>query len=325
MDNIGWGIIGTGAIAKKFAFGLSKAPGAELVAVGSRARQTADRFADEFDVPHRHASYETLAADGDVDVVYVATPHTFHKACSLLCLDAGKAVLCEKPFTINASEAEEVIASARKRKRFIMEGMWTRFFPAMDKLRELLTENVVGEIRMVAADFGFRAGVDPKARLFNPMLGGGALLDVGVYPVSLASMLLGPPDRIATLAHLGETGVDEQSGMLFGYEGGEIALLYTAVRTTTPHEAFILGTEGRIRIRAPWWKPSALEVTGKRSEVHELPFEDNGFQYEAAHVTARLRQGKLESDIMPLDETLSVMRTMDEVRSQWGLTYPMEK
>jgi predicted dehydrogenase len=196
---IRWGILGTGRIAGQFARGLAALDDAELVAVGSRAAQTAAEFADEHGVPHRHASYADLAADPDLDAIYVATPHPFHKGNSLLCLGAGKAVLCEKPFTINAAEAEEVVAAARGQGRFLMEAMWTRFVPAAARVRELLAEGAIGEVRMLRADFGYRAGIDPNGRLFNLALGGGALLDVGVYTVSFASMVFGAqPSQITS-------------------------------------------------------------------------------------------------------------------------------
>jgi predicted dehydrogenase len=208
-DKTHWGIIGTGKIAKEFATGLAVLPEAELVAVGSRTAESANRFANMFGVPHRHASYEALVNDSNVDVVYVATPHSLHKENSLLCLQAGKAVLCEKPFTINAAEAETVIRLAREKKLFLMEAMWTRFIPLVVKVRQLLADRVIGDVQMLVADLGFLVDFDPLHRLFAPQLGGGALLDLGVYPVSLASMIFGPPSRITGMAQLGKTGVDE--------------------------------------------------------------------------------------------------------------------
>lgn len=325
FSTLRWGIIGPGNIAKRFATGLKALPDARIIAIGSRTPGKADTFAGEFDVPHRHDSYQALVSDPDVDAVYVATPHPYHREHSLLALQAGKPVLCEKPFTINANEAGEIVRVAREKKVFAMEAMWSRFFPLMTRVRELLQSGAIGEVRMLQADFGFRSGVNPEGRLFKPALGGGALLDVGVYTVSLASMLLGTPDRITALATMGETGVDEQSAMLFGYSNGAIALLSTAIRTNTPHEATIIGTDGYLKIHRSWWTPKTMTLTKNgKEEVIEVPFEGNGFHYEAAEVARCLRAGKLESDVMPLDESLSVMKTMDEVRAQWGLKYPME-
>ncbi|UCC64997.1 MAG: Gfo/Idh/MocA family oxidoreductase [Anaerolineae bacterium] len=325
-EEIRWGIIGTGNIARQFARGLAVLPDAELAAVGSRTAAAAGAFAEAFDVPHRHSSYEDLAQDPDVDAVYIATPHPLHRENTLLCLRAGKAVLCEKPFAINAAEAEEMIRLAREKGLLLMEAMWSRFFPAMAKVRELLAAGAIGQVSLLTAEFGFRARFDPSNRLFNPALGGGALLDVGVYTVSLASMVFGSPSRVTGLAHLGSTGVDEQAGIILSYEGGQLAVLATAIRTATPQEAMLMGSDGHIRIHPRWWMPTrlTLSVTGREDEVFELPFTGNGYNYEAAEVMACLRAGKLESEVMLLDETLSIMRTLDQLRAQWGLKYPME-
>ena len=326
MGKIRWGIIGTGAIAHKFATGLSACADAELSAVGSRKQETAEKFASEFHIPRRHASYESLASDPEVDAVYIATPHPMHKENSMRFLEAGKAVLCEKPFTINAKGAREVIRLARKKKVFLMEAMWSRFLPVQVKVRELLAAGAVGEVRMVQSDFGFRTEVNPKGRLFDPELGGGAMLDVGVYNLSLASMIFGPPRDVKALAHLGETGVDEQAAVILGYEGGRLAVSTTAVRTQTAHEAVIFGTTGWIRIDKPWWRSNGLTLTvyGKGDTHIETPMTSNGYNYEAEEVMSCLRAGRLESAVMPLDETLSIMKTMDRIRAQWGLVYPME-
>jgi predicted dehydrogenase len=325
-ERIRWGIIGTGRIAAQFADGLAVLPDAALVAVGSRAQESADAFGDRFDVSRRHASYEALAEDPEVDVVYIATPHPFHQENSILCLRAGKAVLCEKPFAINAGQAQAVIDLAREEGLFLMEAMWTRFLPTMRKLRELLAAETIGPVQMMSADFGFRSEFDPTSRLFDPALGGGALLDVGVYTLSLAEMTLGPPARITSMAHIGETGVDEQAVVVLGFGSGQMALLSTSVRTTTSQEATLLGTEGQIKVHAPWWQSQKLSLTlsGQGTEVLELPFAGNGYQYEAQAVMDCLREHRQQSAVMPWDETLSVMRTMDRVRAQWGLRYPME-
>lgn len=326
MDKLRWGILGTGNIASQFARGLEALPEHELVGVGSRSQASADRFGEQFDVSHRHASYEALAADAEVDAVYIATPHHLHRDNSILCLEAGKHVLCEKPFTINAAQAEEVIAVARQRGLFLMEAMWTRFFPIMVRLRALLAEGVIGDLLMLQSDFGFRIRFNPEHRLFDPAMGGGATLDVGVYPISLASMLFGAPKEIRSLAHLGQTGVDEQAAMILGYEGGRMALMSTAVRVSTPQEAFLLGSQGQIKIHYQWWYLTHMTISkpGQEDQEIHLPYEGNGYNYEAAEVLDCLNAGKLESDVMLLDETVSIMRTMDTLREQWGLRYPME-
>ncbi len=327
LSALRWGILGTGAIARQFFEGLSVLPDAEVLAVGSRSGATAERFAEERGIPRRYASYEDLAADPDVDVVYVATPHPFHAANAELCLRAGKAVLCEKPFTVNAGEAERVVGLARERRLFLMEGMWTRFFPLIGELRRLLSEGAIGEPRMLAADFGFRDRFDPRSRKFDPDLGGGALLDVGVYCISLACHLFGAPSEVAGVGQLGETGVDEQSAAILRHEAGRLSVLSFATRTGTPQEATVMGTEGYIRIHSNWWRPKVLTLhrPGEKERLVEAPITGNGFNYEAAEVMRCLREHKTESEVMPLEETLSVMRTMDECRGAWGLRYPGEE
>ncbi len=321
-----WGIVGLGNIAHKFAEGLKSVPNVELAAVGSRSQEKADKFGDLFGATRRYGSYEELAADPNVDAVYVASPHSKHKEDALLCLNGGKAVLCEKPFTINAAEAEKVIQVARDKKIFLMEAMWTRFIPIMGKVRELVKDGAIGDVRMVMADFGFQAGFDPKSRLFDPALGGSALLDVGVYPISFASMLLGTPEHVTGTAHLAPTNVDDNAGMLLRYPKGEIAVLATTVNVNTPQRATILGTGGRIEIHPPFWIPKALILSrnGQADELIELPYEGNGYNYEAQEVERCMAQGLTESPIMPLDETLAIMKTMDDLRAQWGVKYPME-
>lgn len=323
-DKIRWGILGTGAIAHKFATGLKAVPDAQLIAVGSRTQAAADKFADEFNAPRHHASYEALADDPDVDVIYISTPHNFHKDNSILCLNAGKPVLCEKPFTINAAETDAVIQTARAKKLFLMEAMWTRFLPVLVQVRDFITAGAIGEVRMLTADFGFRTSVNAEGRLFNKVYGGGALLDVGVYPVSLASMLFGVPTAIKALAQLGTTGVDEQAAIIFSHAVGQLALLSTAIRTNTQHEAVIAGTDGMIKI-PDWWRATQFTLIKEgQSETFAPPFEGNGYNYEAAAVGRCLREGKLESDVMPLEETRAIVATMDAIRAEWGLKYPGE-
>lgn len=323
---IRWGILGPGNIANAFARGLGVLPDAKLIAVGSRSIKRAKEFADKYNIPHRHGSYDDLANDPDVDVVYVATPHPFHKEHSILCLNAGKAVLCEKPLAINAGDVKEIIECARKTKKFLMEAIWTRFLPVIVKVRKWLSAGAIGEVRMLTADFGFRADWDVKGRLLNPELAGGGLLDVGVYTIAMAYMVFDrPPSKVTSIAHIGETGVDEQAAMLLGYDKGQLAILSCAVRTNIPQDAKILGTDGHILIPDFWHTTSAvLHVQGKKPEQIEIPFEGTGYNYEAAEVMRCLRAGKPESDIMPLDESLAIMKTTDQIRAQWGLKYPVE-
>lgn len=325
-NRIRWGILGTGKIAHQFATALRRLPAAELLAVGSRSLEAATRFAEKFNIGRRYKSYAELVSDPEVEVIHVATPHSCHAENTQLALKAGKAVLCEKPFTINAAQAREVIGLARDRKLFLMEAMWTRCFPLMAKLRELLSSGAIGETRQLTADFGFRAEYKDESRLFGPEFGGGALLDVGVYPVSLASLLFGTPTRIVSTANLGPTGVDEEAAMILTHPGGQLAILHTAIRLETAQEAIIIGTQGRIRIHSPWWRPVSMTLAheGKTDEQFDFPLEGNGYEYEAQEVMDCLRSGKLESPVMPLEESVSIMRTLDAIRAQWGLKYPME-
>jgi len=321
-----WGILGLGDIATKFATGLTGCPGACLLAVGSRTQDKADAFAHAQGAARAYGSYAALVADPDVDVVYVATPHTGHREAALLCLRAGKAVLCEKPITVNAGECAELIRCARRARVFLMEAMWTRFVPAMVQVRRWLAAGAVGDVRMVTADFGFRSAGDPLHRHLNPALAGGGLLDVGVYTLAMASMVLGRPRDIIGRCHLGATGVDEQAAMLLTYAGGRLATLSCAVCTETPQEARILGTRGSIHIPKFWHAAEATLTTyaDKQRVTYAPGLKVNGYEYEAMEVGRCLRQGLLESPVMPLAESLAIQRQMDALRRQWGLRYPGE-
>jgi predicted dehydrogenase len=323
---IRWGILGTGGIAAKFARDLRLLPDAQLVAVGSRAQATADSFAGEWGASRGYPSYAELVADPEVDAVYVSSPHPMHREDALLAIEAGKAVLCEKPFTINAAEAREVVAAARARGVFVMEAMWTRFLPHMVKVREVIASGVLGEVRAVYADHGQWFAEDPAFRLFAPELGGGALLDLGVYPISFASMVLGTPARVTAVSTPAFTGVDAQTSMIFEYDGGAQALLTCILEARSTVRAAVVGTAGRIEIDWVWYQPATFRVITRDGETTEYdePCEPRGMQHEAAEVARCLRAGLLESPTMPVDETVSIMATMDEVRRQIGLRYPGE-
>ncbi len=326
QTSIRWGILGTGVIAGRFAEGLRYAPGAELVAVGSRQRQTAETFADRLGIPRRHGSYESLANDPDVDVVYVATPHPMHADATVLCLSNGKHVLCEKPFALNSNEADRMVAAARGHDRFLMEAMWMRFRPAMVKLRELLADGAIGEVRMISAELSWKATFNAENRLFAPALGGGALLDCGVYPISFAAMVMGQPARITGVPTLGETGVDEQAGIVLGNDQGQLAVIAISIQGNGPRTASILGTKGRIDVPTDWHRPEALVLypDGGEPQHFDLPHEGIGYHFEAIEVMNCIRAGKVESNTLPLADTLAIQRTMDELRAQWGIKYPSE-
>ncbi len=324
-NKIRWGILGTGRIASEFATGLQRVDDAELVAVGSRTNDAAKRFAAKFNIPNFHAGYDNLARDNDVDVIYIATPHNSHKDNTILCLENGKAVLCEKPFTINAKEAEMVIELARSRNLFLMEAMWTRYIPAIIKLRELLDQKVIGNVQIMLAGGAFIPDFDPEFYLFNHELGGGVLLDAGVYLVSMASMVFGPPVKILAMGQLGKTGVDEHDAILLEHDNGALANLYVSLRGKSSPDLTLIGDKGKIYTHAPIFCPGKLTISiDGKDEIIEMPFEANGYQFEAIEVGRCLREGKTESDIMPLDETLQIMRTMDNIRAQIGLKYANE-
>lgn len=323
---IRWGIMGPGSIARRFTEGLKALPDADLAAVGSRDKSRAEAFATEHGYKRTHGSYQELVNDPEVDVIYVATPHNGHYEGCMMALDAGKAVLCEKPFMMNSKQSAEVIAKARANKLFLMEGMWTRCFPIFDKLRSLLKEEVIGKVWLLDVDFGFRAGYNPESRLFDPVKGGGGLMDVGVYCVSLASMIFGTPDKVEGMATLGLSGVDEVAAINLHHTDGSIAMLSTTLRANTPSIATLCGENGSIVINSAWWCPAKLtvKVNGKETEVIEMPFEGGGFQFEAAEVQRCVREGLTECPIMPLDETVQIMKTLDTLRSLWGVRYPSD-
>ncbi len=317
---IRWGILGTGGIAATFTEDLLRMPDQQVAAVGSRTAESAGRFAERYGIARAYASYAELAADDSLDVIYVATPHSGHHAAALLCLRAGRAVLCEKAFTVTAAEAEELVAVARAENRFLMEAMWTRFNPAVTRLRELVVDGVIGEVRSVTADFSFSFPYDPTHRLFAPELGGGAVLDLGIYPVSFAWMLLGEPAKVHAVAGLAPNGVDANTGILLGYRNGAVALLHCSLEAEGPVAATVLGTKGRIDVHAPFFRPTAFTVhpSGGEPWTHTVELDGHGYTYQAAEVAGRLRAGELESPVMPLDETVAIMRTLDAIRSQLG-------
>lgn len=326
MSDFRWGILGTGKIARRFMQAAFYVPEARVVAVGSRTHSSAEQFGAQYGIPKRYARYDAVLADPEVQIVYIATPHSLHAENALAAIRAGKHVLCEKPFTLNASQAEQVVDAARTQGVFVMEGMWTRCFPVMREIVRRMQAGELGEIRYVQADFGFRPEFNPASRLFAPELGGGALLDVGVYPVALAFLALGKPQQVVAHATLGATGVDELCGMLLVYENGAQAVLSASLQVETPKQAHICGTLARIYMPAPWWKPSeAYLIRNDGSQEHLFyPYEGDGLQFEIRHVHDCLRRNLRESPWMPLAETLAIMHTLDTLRAQMGVRYPGE-
>lgn len=326
---IRWGILGCGGIANRFATGVAAVEGSTLAAVASRTPGKARPFAEKYGVGSFFDNYEDLVRRADIDAVYVSTTHNFHHQCVKLALDHGKAVLCEKPFTVNARELKDLVDLARRRKLFLMEGMWTRFLPAIVQVRKWLEEGEIGEVRQVRADFGFRIAFDPKHRLFDPALAGGALLDAGIYPLSFASMVMGgPPERIQATAEIGQTGVDNQSAYQLTYRNGAIAMLSSAVRTELDCRAVIYGTEGRIEV--PNRFLSAKEAILRKGDdppvQRQFPFAvEDDFSFEIEAAADCVRNGETESRSMPLEESIQLMETIDQIKTQLGLVYANDR
>lgn len=323
--DVRWGIAGPGAIATRFAAGLGDVEGATVVAVGSRSLERADGFGARFDIPRRYGSYEELAADEDVDVVYVATPHARHATDTLLFLNAGRHVLCEKPFALNAAQARQMVSAAAANGRFVMEAMWSRFLPAYRALTDVLGSQRIGEPLLVEADFGFRSPVDPKHRHFDLEQGGGALLDLGVYPVQLCSLVLGTPDAIAAQGHVGSTGVDEQVAVVLHHPGGGLGVVKAAIRTSMACTARIAGTDGWVQLPPFMHCPDHLTVfDGTGEHVIEASWNGEGLRFQAEEVHRCLEAGSCESPRMPWSETIAIAATMDAIRAQVGVRYPGE-
>ncbi|MEV6262884.1 Gfo/Idh/MocA family oxidoreductase [Streptomyces sp. NPDC051784] len=326
-----WGVLATGGIAATFTGDLlaMKDPGAEVVAVASRTEPSARAFAERFGIARAYGSWAELVADETVDVVYVATPHSAHREAAGLALEAGKHVLCEKAFTLNEREARELVDLARERGLFLMEAMWTYCNPVIRRMTELVRDGAIGEIRTVRADFGFAGTFGAEHRLRDPALGGGALLDLGVYPVSFAHLLLGEPDRVQADALLSPEGVDLNTGMLLGWNSGATALLACSITGDLPTAASVTGTAGRIEFPHGFFHPDHFILHRPGHEPEKVvsgpgPQGLTGMQYEAAEVTRALLAGETESPLVPLEGSLAVMRTLDAVRDRIGVRYPAD-
>ncbi|MDR0640994.1 MAG: Gfo/Idh/MocA family oxidoreductase [Treponema sp.] len=327
-DRINWGVAGTGGISNRFVMGLRDAKGARLYAASSRSREKAEAFAAKYGFEKAYGDYRAMLDDPAVEAIYIGTPHVTHKEMAIAAFRAKKAVLCEKPVSINAAELSQMIAEAKANKVFFMEAMWTRFVPPLLKFKEWLNSGIIGEVKMVQANFCFSAPFNPQGRLYNIGLGGGALLDAGVYPVSLASFAFGgkKPEAVKSMMYLGETGVDEEVSALLSYGGPRMASLSAAISTAGVNDGWIYGTQGYIHLPDFVFSHSAdLQVYGRYKYHYEPEFLSNGYNYEAEELMNCLRAGKLESGIMGLSESLVIMETMDQIRAQGALLYPGER
>lgn len=318
--------MGTGNIAKKFAADLRFVPGAELAAVGSRSHESANRFAMELNIPHAYASYEALCKSDDVDVVYIATPHTLHYGNTLLCLNNGKAVLCEKPFAINTKQAKEMIALAQQKQLFLMEAMWMKCNPVFLSLMEMVHGGTIGKVVSMMVNFGFNVQPTAPDRLTNKDLGGGTIMDIGVYNTCMVLSVLGKPNKITAMMTPAKRGADAQCAVNFGYENGALAQLFSSFSTRLPTEAFIGGTLGSLKLSPLFYRPKAIiehiDFESGKTKHTALPLnEGTGYQYEAIHVGECLRAGKMESDLMRFADSLLLMETLDLIREKAGITY----
>ena len=324
VNTVRFGVLGSGNIAAKFTEDLKRSPACEVVAVGSRSIERAALFQNDHGLARGHGSYEALVEDPDVDVIYVAVPHPGHRDAALLCLEAGKPVLVEKPFTMNLDQASEIVHAARARGLFCMEAMWTRFLPQFRDVRRLLDDGALGDVKTLVAEFGVWFPKDAASRLYDPTLGGGALLDLGIYPVSLSHFVFGPPSKVTAVSNRTFTDVDEQTSMLLQYESGKQSLLTATLGAELPNRAVIAGEDGYLELNDRWHQPSTITLRRRGVDATSFDYheEGNGLRYQAEEVARCLQAGELESPIMPLDATLAVMATMDEIRSQINLTYP---
>ena len=323
MKTTTWGIIGPGKIANKFATALEMVEGAALGAIASRDLARGQEFAARHNVATVYDDYAALAADPAIDAIYVATPHGFHAEHSILCLKHGKAVLCEKPMALNAGEVEAMITAAREAKVFLMEAMWTRFVPLMRSIMELIASGRIGTVKYARADFGFYASFDPNGRLFNIRLGGGSLLDIGIYPLFLCVQLLGRPNAITAFGRLSPTGSDETCHAVLGFEDGATAVVSSTLACQTSLSAEIAGTQGMIRIGTSWYKNNRYEWnrTGEAAQLVELEPLVNGFEYQIREVMECLDKGLIESPSLPHSFSLMMAQTMDAIRAQIGVRY----
>lgn len=329
MDKVRWGILGSGKIAKKFAADLALVTDAELVAVGARELASADAFARQFNIRHAHGSYLELVRNPSVDAIYIATPHSHHYEHGLLCLQHKKAALIEKAFTINARQAKELVREARHNNVFLMEAFWTRFLPHYRKAKEMIAEGKVGTIQSIIAEFGFKPTPPIAPRIYDPALGGGSLLDIGVYPVFLALDILGKPDEILAQMTPAPTGADSQCSIQFKYKNGALAQLFSSFNSNLATGADIAGDSGRIRMTHRFHGPTTeleyypdVVASGQRIDFEQA--KGNGYEYEAQHVTDCIKKGLLESPLRTHADTILLMETLDAIRKLAGIHYPAD-
>ncbi len=319
-----WGIIGLGKIAHKFAQDIQRIPNARVYAVASRSLEKAKTFGKTYNAEYCYGSYREILDCPKLDVVYIATPHIYHCSNTIMCLNNKIPVLCEKPFAINAAEVRRMVAASKNNNTFLMEALWTRFLPTIKKTLAIIEKGTIGEVVSLKADFGFKAKVDASSRLFDQNLGGGSLLDVGIYPVFLSLLLLGKPTDIKAVSNIGKTNVDESCAMLLKYPKNKMAILHSSIVTKTSTEAFIYGTKGTIRINTRWHEPTSLTLMldGKEPKDYFFEFDSNGYRYEAEEVQKCLKAKKLGSQLLSHHFSLDLIELLDEIRMIAGIYYP---
>jgi predicted dehydrogenase len=321
-----WALVGTGNVAARFGIDLRLSDLHELVAVHSRSADRGEAFAARVHAPAWHTDLHSMLARDDVDAVYIAVPHPMHHDVAAAAIDAGKAVLLEKPFTVTAAEARDLVERARARGVFLMEAMWTRFLPHMVHIRKLLAAGRLGNLQMVTVEHGVWFAHNPAHRMFDPALGGGALLDLAIYPISFVSMVLGAPRSVSASATFTDTGVDAQTVVVLDYDGGSRAVTTSSLQAWMANRALIAGDAARLEVDRSWLRPTSFTVTDRdgHTERHEFTVEGTGYRFQADEVARGVWEGRLGSDVMSLEETCAVMETLDTVREQIGLRYPGE-
>jgi dihydrodiol dehydrogenase / D-xylose 1-dehydrogenase (NADP) len=326
-NKIRWLVLGCGGIARKFIADMAFVPDGVVAAVASRSIERAADFAAQYSITKHYGSYSEAAADPNIDAVYIATPHPMHLGDALMCIENGKAVLCEKPLTVNARQATEMIAAARDKKTFLMEAMWTRFVPATSRFIELIESGVIGDVRRADIDFGFFIDVPQSHRIFNPDLGGGALLDIGVYAASMASLIFKTqPQNITAAMSAADTGVDINDSICFDYGNGLLASIGLSCSSFMPIEAIVSGTKGYIKLCSPFYCSGRIEIhKDNTTTIYDIPVKGGGYCYQIQHVCQCIKEAKTQSKIMPLEESLQIIKTLDRTRALWNLRYPFEE
>ncbi|RXG11285.1 putative dehydrogenase [Leeuwenhoekiella aestuarii] len=322
MKTIRWGIIGLGKIANSFATDLQQVTGSELYAVASRSQEKADEFGKKYNASKCYSSYEELAEDPQVDAVYIATPHVRHHQDTLLCLTNGKAVLCEKPFAMNLAQVEEMISAAKEKNVLLMEALWTRMMPHFKFVKEELESGKYGAVKTLTADFCFDADFNPEGRLYNKDLGGGSLLDIGIYPVFCALALLGNPEKISAKAKIGKTGVDEEIEITFDYNSGTEAFLSSSILKDTPTIATLICENGMLVLNSKFHHTDKVTAILNGIKVeHDFAYTGKGYYFEIEHFANLLREGEKESPLMSYDFSRTLIKTLDDIREEIGLFY----